>query len=57
MNYQEEINFVKKYPDFRYYYSYGKFKVLVDKQGEFRVLLQDKEVNWWDLQQAKEDIV
>ena len=54
MNYQEEINFVKKYTDFRYYYSYGRFKVLVDKQGEFRVLHQNQEVNWWDLQPIKE---
>lgn len=50
MNYREEIDFVNKYPDFRYYESYGQFKVLVDKTGEFRVLCCDKEVRWWNLQ-------
>ncbi len=53
MNYREEIDFVRKYSGFRFYESYGSFKVLVDSEGEFRVLYQDKEVKWWNLQPVK----
>lgn len=53
MNYMEELNFVKKYSGFRFYDSYGNFKVLVDNEGEFRVLYHDREVKWWNLQPIK----
>lgn len=53
MNYMEEVNFVKKYSGFRFYDSYGIFKILVDQEREFRVLYHDKEVKWWNLQPIK----
>lgn len=49
MNYQEEIDFVRKYPDSRFIDSYGEMTVLVDKDGEFRVLYSCQEVNWWNM--------
>ena len=52
MNYLEEINFVEKYKDeLRYMNSYGNLTVLIDKDGEFRVLNNSSpifnEVKWW----------
>ena len=49
MNYKEEIDFVRKYPDCRFIDSYGDITVLVDKEGEFRVLYSNREVNWWNM--------
>lgn len=49
MNYWEEIEFIKKYPDSRFIDSYGNITVLVDKDGEFRVLYSNHEVSWWSL--------
>lgn len=48
MNYLEEIEFVQKYKDFLYMDSYGNLLVLVDKDGEFRVMNNYREVRWWD---------
>lgn len=48
MNYLEEIEFVQKYKDFLYMDSYGNLIVLVDKDGEFRVMNNYREVRWWD---------
>lgn len=52
MNYLEEINFVEKYKDeLRYMNSYGNLTILIDKDGEFRVLNNSSpifnEVKWW----------
>lgn len=49
MNYQEEMDFVRKYPGSRFMDSYGEMTVLVDKDGEFRVLYSCQEVNWWNM--------
>ena len=49
MDYLEEIDFVKKYPDCRFYDSYGDVAVLVDKEGEFHVLYSNREVDWWNM--------
>lgn len=53
MNYWEEIEFVKKYHDCRFIESYGDITVIVDKDGEFRILYSNKEVNWWNMQETK----
>jgi len=49
IDYLEEIDFVKKYPDCRFYDSYGDVAVLVDKEGEFHVLYSNREVDWWNM--------
>lgn len=50
MNYQEEIDFVKKYSDgLRFMEAYGDIMLIVDSEGEFRVLntSENKEAHWW----------
>lgn len=52
MDYREDIDFVRKYgKDIRYMDCYGNLMVIVDKDGEFRVLNKGifKEVRWWNL--------
>ncbi len=46
----EEIQFVKKYSNFRFMESCGDMTVIVDAEGEFRIWSSDKkEVNWWQI--------
>ena len=49
MNYHEEIDFVKKYSDCRFMDSYGNITIIIDKNGEFRVLYSNREVAWWNM--------
>lgn len=56
MNYREEIDFVAKYRDgLRFMDAYGELMVLVDKDGEFRVLNESvpAEVKWWSFNLMK----
>ena len=48
MNYWEEIEFVKKYTNFRFMDMYGDIIVIVDENGEFRVMSSNNEKNWWE---------
>lgn len=52
MDYWEEMEFVNKYPDCRFMESYGNITAIVDKDGEFRILYSNKEVNWWNMDET-----
>jgi alpha-tubulin suppressor-like RCC1 family protein len=48
MNYWDEIEFVKKYPNFRFIDTYGDITVIVDESGEFRIMSSNSERKWWN---------
>lgn len=48
MNYWDEIEFVKKYPNFRFIDTYGDITVIVDESGEFRIMSSNIERKWWN---------
>lgn len=49
-NYRKDLEFIDKYKDFRFLDAYMGITVLVDKDGEFRVMKDSREVHWWNLQ-------
>ena len=46
-NYEKDLEFIDKYKNFRFLEAYKGITVIVDAEGEFRVMNNFKEVHWW----------
>ena len=47
-NFEKDMEFIRKYKDFRFLAARGDMVVIIDKDGEFRIEVSQEERKWWE---------
>lgn len=47
-NFEKDMEFIRKYKDFRFLAARGDMVVIIDKDGEFRIDVSQEERKWWE---------